>query len=324
MDFRSVSRQRTRLMGFAMLWVVYFHMTIRQNPGALVYFIHRIGYYGVDLFLLVSGMGLWRSLSKNDAVLPFYGRRALRIFPAYAIVLCVWYAFRRVSPGAFALSLSTVGYWLQLEHFDWFIPTLIVYYLFAPLVYRAVRRSGDSLLPVAVAFVLSAVLCVIGYFANLLGLYGSFVRIPVFVLGFWFGAQSDKDEPRKIGGWKICLAIIAGLAAAFIANRERFGNVVQAGLNAYPALICMPAMALLLGAGFDRIDKHWGRFGKIVTAPFAFFGKYSLEIYLLHGSMMQLFPQWGQKAALLVSFLLAFVLHEAIALVLKACKRPGN
>lgn len=320
MDLNSVSRQRSRIMGFAMMWIVFFHMTTRPDPGALVYFVHRIGYYGVDIFLLVSGLGLWFSLSKNGSAAQFYKRRLVRIFPAYFIALCVWYGFRKVSPAGFLLSVSTLGYWLRTTHFDWFIPTLVLFYLLAPWYFRLYKRIGNGLLLTACAVGVSAVLCVIAALIGQSDLFGSIVRIPVFCLGFWFGEQCEKGE-RKVKLLPLFALLLLGLAAAFIVNRDRFGALMQAGLNAWPALAAAPAIAVLLGSVFDFAAAKCGLFGKVLLAPFSFFGRYSLEIYLIHEPLMQLCPKLGQIPALGAALVLAVVLHEAIDLALKALRR---
>lgn len=50
-------------MGFAALWILFFHeWQILSTPGSLwheiEYFVKRIGFCGVDIFFLLSGMGM--------------------------------------------------------------------------------------------------------------------------------------------------------------------------------------------------------------------------------------------------------------------------
>jgi peptidoglycan/LPS O-acetylase OafA/YrhL len=77
-------------MGIAILWIVWFH-TLSFNPfliGNLLTFFKSIGYFGVDIFLFLSGFGLitgW--VNKQYTITAFYKRRLLRIMPAYWVVL---------------------------------------------------------------------------------------------------------------------------------------------------------------------------------------------------------------------------------------------
>jgi peptidoglycan/LPS O-acetylase OafA/YrhL len=77
-------------MGIAILWIVWFN-TLSFNPfliGNLLTFLKSIGYFGVDIFLFLSGFGLitgW--VNKQYTITAFYKRRLLRIMPAYWVVL---------------------------------------------------------------------------------------------------------------------------------------------------------------------------------------------------------------------------------------------
>ena len=57
-----LSRERSLLMGMAMAWVVFFHMTV-WIPGdwPVLSFIKGMGNIGVDMFLILSGAGLYHS-----------------------------------------------------------------------------------------------------------------------------------------------------------------------------------------------------------------------------------------------------------------------
>lgn len=82
-------------MGFAILWVMYFHIPLKFATE-VGWFIHRIGFYGVDIFLFLSGLGVYYSLTKRPNVLGFYKARLVRILPAYIIVACASYCLLRL------------------------------------------------------------------------------------------------------------------------------------------------------------------------------------------------------------------------------------
>ena len=94
MDVKNISRYRSELMGCAMLWIILFHLP--QIPlvenNTIVLWISKgarifqwIGFYGVDIFLFLSGYGLVYSLEQNN-LWEYYKKRMLRIFPGLIII----------------------------------------------------------------------------------------------------------------------------------------------------------------------------------------------------------------------------------------------
>ena len=55
----DISRFRGEQMGIAMLLIFLFHVSLPRQDA--FFGLHRIGNIGVDLFLFLSGIGLWFS-----------------------------------------------------------------------------------------------------------------------------------------------------------------------------------------------------------------------------------------------------------------------
>lgn len=72
MSYAGLSKYRSELMGVAMLWVMLFHAYGLKLGVPLLDQIKALGFGGVDVFLLLSGMGQYVSLSKTrgPAILP--------------------------------------------------------------------------------------------------------------------------------------------------------------------------------------------------------------------------------------------------------------
>ena len=62
--YQNLSRYRSELMGLAMLWVMLFHAYEFHFYVPLLDALKGIGFAGVDVFILLSAMGLYVSLSK--------------------------------------------------------------------------------------------------------------------------------------------------------------------------------------------------------------------------------------------------------------------
>lgn len=120
LTYGALSKYRGFLMGFAILWVMYFHIPLKFATE-VGWFIHRIGFYGVDIFLFLSGLGVYYSLTKRPNVLGFYKARLVRILPAYIIVACASYCLLRLDRASaldFFYYISGIGYWTRHARFD--------------------------------------------------------------------------------------------------------------------------------------------------------------------------------------------------------------
>ena len=75
-------RNRRILMCFAIIGVVIYHLALRGIPlGRL-----NIGYMGVDVFMLLSGYGISKSLQKHSLRI-YYANRIKRILPLWFLLI---------------------------------------------------------------------------------------------------------------------------------------------------------------------------------------------------------------------------------------------
>ena len=105
-----------------------------------------MGNVGVDMFLFLSGIGLWFSWTKNPDVRHFFVRRYLRIYPAWLIIACLFY-IPRFEGGDLWAWVDLVGdisinwdFWLHDELNFWYIPATMMLYLFAPGYMELIKR----------------------------------------------------------------------------------------------------------------------------------------------------------------------------------------
>ena len=88
-ELHNISRFRGELMGIAMLFIILFHISLPQSDA--FFGLRRMGNIGVDIFLFLSGVGLWFAWTQHPSITYFFSRRYLRIYPAWLIVACLYY-----------------------------------------------------------------------------------------------------------------------------------------------------------------------------------------------------------------------------------------
>lgn len=89
-DIKDISVYRSELMGWSILWVMMLHFTFNQITP--LGFVAQYGFAGVDIFMMVSGLGLYYSLNKTPNFFCFIRKdysvfSQLIIFSAYLLVL---------------------------------------------------------------------------------------------------------------------------------------------------------------------------------------------------------------------------------------------
>ena len=346
MKLELLSKYRTHIMGAAMIWIMFFHSPFSAATQA-GNFLHTIGFYGVDMFLLVSGLGLYYSMRKSKGTLDFYRKRVIRILPAYLIVTICWYAFYMtdISFADTLLSILGVNYFRgtvygRPPYFDWFLPTLFALYLLTPLYDKLFQRVKVKWKLTALMSMLSPALCVFGHFTNRHVLYGSFVRIPVFLIGYCIGWFLYEKKEEQKGSWMVHVALLTGglLLGWCVQNELKPISAIFWGINAYPALLVAPALSVLIALICKYMEKWLRIIGKILLLPLYICGRYSLEIYLFHQRLMELLNSeicadirnsimgavgWERYYLLIAiaSIALAAILHELIAAVIKLINR---
>lgn len=178
-------------MALSAIWILVFHFWIVESS-----FIKSIGYIGVDIFFFLSGYSL--------ADKPTWGRAKV-LYIRFALASVVAFFYKGWSLGYLAKVLIGVD---LLERgggaFLWFVPAMIIFYLAYPLFKTGSNRSRIAM---AVIWVIFALVVVNRY--HQLGIV--WLRIPVFLLGYYFSKVTLKDSTRYVIG--IVLVLVGTLLA---------------------------------------------------------------------------------------------------------------
>jgi peptidoglycan/LPS O-acetylase OafA/YrhL len=265
------------LKGAAILLIILYHA-----GGVLVWQNLLHGDVGVDLFVILSGVGLALG-SRVQSAGAFLRRRLLRIFPAYWIVLTLCLLanmhFLQLRYTSFDIIIHYLGIhaWFG-DHFGfgindsfWFV-TLIVslYLIYAPL--RTVLVRPDR-----VVFWGGIISVVVAYAYFLTGQSGCFGHIGLRLPGFFFGLLIGallRDGHLEI---PLSAALAAGLVLLIYVPYTR-GVIFYSEITAF---------ALAMGYVFWWRVKAPAGLVDPTARCLRFFGKYSLEIFLIHQPLIR-------------------------------------
>ena len=151
-ELSLISKYRTPLMGIATLRVLLWHsiqygVEFPEPLRLLLVFLNR-AIPSVPIFLFLSGIGCYYSLSKPHTYKTWLRKRAIRIFIPYAVVLIIVRLLSlptEHSPwGEWLLYFSTIRFWTHHEGL-WFVALLTILYPLAPALFRLLESSRHRL-----------------------------------------------------------------------------------------------------------------------------------------------------------------------------------
>ena len=318
MRYSVLSTYRTELMGAAILWVMLFHSFDLDMGLPLLEWVRAAGFGGVDIFILLSSMGLVMSLSKREqSYSQFMARRAGRVLPAYYLVMVPYTLFlvltRDAPLSALIWNAALLYYWMRpAGAFNWYVAGSMSFYAVTPFCFRRLRdsrcREGLTAAGILFGLVIGRVLMVDGYWYAMDVAF----RIPVFFLGLLLGFYVLED--RKLGARDILFwCVWLGLGIAYLLYMGK-GPYSDYHPLCYLFLFTTVPMCFVICWCFEHLPLGWpGRFFRLL-------GRHSLEIYLLNVSLfsevelLRRFVSFGPSNRLY--FLLSYAANIALALLL--------
>lgn len=286
MGYSVLSRYRSELMGVAMLWVMLFHAFDLDMGLPALELVRSAGFGGVDIFILLSSMGLAMSLARREQdYSAFMARRASRILPAYYLVVVPFTLYLILTQGTLWSSLvwnvTLLYYWMRSSGaFNWYVAGAMTFYAVTPACFRRLRRARSREGFTAVAVLAGLALCQLLTHEGYWYVMDFFYRVPVFFLGLLLGfyvLEERRLTRRALAFWGAALALGAGYLWVSL-TRDWVGWPVHFP-ECHLFLFTTVPMCLILCLCFDRLPLGWLRRGLRLV------GENSLEIYLLNVSL---------------------------------------
>nr|CAI9744724.1 hypothetical protein [uncultured bacterium] len=140
-------------MAAAILMIIVYHSGLGSQEMRLfpLGMLRRYGYGGVDIFMFASGIGCYASYTRDRDYGRFLKKRALRILPAYWLVLLVWMLVKAFVCGEKLYVSQIVGNIFCVQNFtgngndfNWYISAIWLFYLLTPLFVLLVDRAGNT------------------------------------------------------------------------------------------------------------------------------------------------------------------------------------
>lgn len=332
MSLNIISRYRSVLFGISIISIILFHycedyVNAFQNGNVgsnLIVF----GYYkmisslGVEVFIFLSGLGLFYSMSNNSNVIRFYEKRVKRLIVPYVFVgIIFWGVFdlilNKEGITRFIKDFTFVTFFTEGQRTIWFIGVIFIFYLVFPLVYKLILSQEG---------VIKTLILIIGIYGinySILQLWPNIyynieigiMRFPIFILGALcaYLIKNDVQNQNKI---MIFFAIAIGLALkiadVFVDMPQYWSRII----TTFYAI----ALILIVCIIVDKL--HWQKFNSAMEKV----GEYSLELYMIHVCLRKIMKSIGVYTCefpiyigiIMISIILSVFLHMIISAIEKA------
>lgn len=332
-DLNLISEYRTPLMGLAALMIIFCHAPQYgvAMPSSISSVILRGG-LGVDIFLYLSGVGCWYSLSKGVTLKHWYYKRFIRIFIPYLLMQFPFWAVR-IFNGSFSIMnelmvFSTINFWLY--HVGaWYVALLIPLYILTPFIYK-ILELGNRVFIASLIVIIIITICMlkIDMFTGVIhetlrNLQWAFGRVPSFIIGMAMAPLIKKGVKFNIFVLIIIPLILYMVIHLFIDKNT-------------PTQWCLVLPVLSVFIIFISKIKELSSIYKFVT----WMGVVSLESYLaniyLCGAVKDVLRQ-SQNANILftggyleysivivLGLLLSYIVNKMSRIIIKRIEIPSN
>lgn len=223
------SRFRSELMGSATLLIILCHAT-KYDLGmpSWLFTILGNGGAGVDIFLFLSGLGIFNSYTNSEnngiPVYKWFWRRYVRIIIpcAFFIIPLTVLEYTQSSLGeidfcGILLNLSGFGF-LFGKGALWFVTCILFLYFITPMINKLLKGKNKYLYASILSFI-SLLLGYVYFSDNIMAYKLQFMlcRFPSYFIGYAI-AKEIRDQ-HHVAIWKLVLVPFLGYILFFMLNR---------------------------------------------------------------------------------------------------------
>lgn len=304
-----LSKYRGELMGLAILFILTFHAFLYISAPDLIKDITRTGRIGVDIFLILSAIGLYFSLKKKPSLLSFYRKRIIRILPTYFLLALPYFLYTTYTKhSGFIDFLSDITFLTSLHGGDnpyYFIELILICYLLMPLLFHLSDYQWGRILIIVLSIVCYDWGTVVE--AN----EGIINRIPIFAISV-VGAKwvYHKANIPYLEIWALL-----GMATIIIISTLIFPFSITADRISY-SLFSIPILVLVT----LFLDSYHLQ---ILKKALNFCGSITLEIYMINFPVIAILTRISDNVYIIVcltfiiTITLSYIAHQIIGHLLR-------
>lgn len=290
----KLSKYRTELMGIAIIWIILYHGNeigmILPQPLNIINFVLEKGRGGVEIFLFLSGIGLFYSYSKNKNLKQFYQRRILRVVIPYFFIATPFWFIQDVlfykDSWRFLKDISLFSFWTEGVTRMWYFGLLIPCYILFPLIFKIVYRNeeNEKSCVLRAALIIAAVIICNWALKKISPDYYQLIeialtRIPIFILGILCGSFVKNN--KEITWKQISVFCILYSYRMYTYEYGITGMWVRYWYCTLAILICF------LFAYLFEVCSIKGKFLYVLRIA----GAYSMELYIVHVWIRKMFQK---------------------------------
>lgn len=245
-------------------------------------------------FLFLSGFGCFYSLVKNSENSVFYKKRFLRLyFPYFIITLPFFIAFlifQKETILTFIGKISTLYFWFEGNFYGmWYIAISILLYALVPLVFRFVYHKeqnkffiGRFLVFLLIAICIPLLLFLLRpEYSKVIGI--GINRMWMFFLGLGMAYLSWTN--RKIIWYKVIIIALVLACSVYILEHYKQNDFIGVLYLCIQRIIYIPALCIVFSILPPPLLRP-------ISATLKWFGRYTLELYILHLFIFSLVNIW--------------------------------
>lgn len=340
-SYENLSKYRNVLMGLQIILIIIFHYTADSyyvKDSAIIHLFWKyIRSSGVDIFLLLSGLGLYFSWKRNPNARIFYIKRYTRILIPYFIVAIPAWLYLDIfvlERGwiAFIKDLFFISFFFDQTRWFWYIMMIGLCYWVFPYIFKIVESAADRITAQMRILLLcgasTLILMMLQLYHN--NLYSNVsiavTRIPAFLIGVFVGraVYEKRIVPRKNIWIMAVLAVLIAYPLQMV-TKKIIGVYSLAFLNYSLSLIFIMLLAYLCRCN----NKCMAGLYSLTVAILGWFGKYTLELYLLHVMVRKILNQLGyptyrlayEAILVIISIVLSIILSRGTGWIQKKIQR---
>ena len=295
----ALSDYRAACYGFCAVWVVLFHARIVGCDFSFgieglsgINTVLVLGNFGVDIFLLLSGVSCYFAWLKRGDPGLFLKKRLVRIVPA-VLLICGSFWVLWVLAGEMHWTRLLYNATLVLPIFSdgsqgvWYVAAILMLYAAYPYIHAAIYGVGGGYSEKRM-FSRTVILCITVLFGFwMLHKYNlplfrnieiMVARIPTFCIGAYLGHFVKERKAFGFSAW-LCAAVVsvAYLAYTLLAFPWVESHCWWWRVTMIPGGVIG---SILVCGMFGVLDER--RFAKPIIAFFCMTGGFTLELYVAH------------------------------------------